>query len=154
MAAPFQIGHSKNYFHLVNVKFYWFSFWDLYDGLPFKCGNINKRNYGLDFAKSIEALTQALTTKVVAKPIVVKSKWQKNKQKQKKKLYWKEHHNWGHKLIALTFWKLNITLVKPSWPASTKIPKSLETTIEEKPTSITSSSPTWKFYSINLESLK
>jgi hypothetical protein len=36
---------------------------------------------------AIKVLVEALTTKVVAEPIAVKSKWQQKKQKQKKKLY-------------------------------------------------------------------
>jgi hypothetical protein len=59
---------------------------------PFICGNNNKTNYGPDFSGSIEALAikmlaEVLTTKVVAEPIVVKSKWQQNKQQKKKKLH-------------------------------------------------------------------
>jgi len=79
LAASSQIGHSKNCFHLVNVKFNYLVL--IYDGLPFICGNNNKTNYGLDFFGSIEALAikvsvEVLTIKVVAEPIVVKLKWQ------------------------------------------------------------------------------
>jgi hypothetical protein len=61
-----------------------FYFRDLYDDLPFICGNKNKTNYGLDFSKSIKArvikvLAELLTTKVVVEPITVKLKWQQNK---------------------------------------------------------------------------
>jgi hypothetical protein len=50
------------------------------------CGSSNKTNCGLDFSKSIEALaievpTKVLVTKVVAKPIAIKSKWQKKMKK-------------------------------------------------------------------------
>jgi hypothetical protein len=61
----------------------------MYDGLPLICGSNNKTNCGLDFFKSIEALsievpTEVLITKVVAKPIAIKSKWQKKIQRKKK----------------------------------------------------------------------
>jgi hypothetical protein len=56
------------------------------------CGSNKKSNCGLDFFGLIKALViempaKALTIKVVVEPIGIKSKWQQNKQKQKKKLY-------------------------------------------------------------------